>query len=954
MVSCVVPGCSSSLDKRVLHARRLAGVAFHRFPKDENLKKQWIANINRPNWQPSETSTVCTLHFAEKFVNRTYVASGPRLRENAVPTILDWSLQTNESQPSTSSGTVDGGKEESTSCFVPFCRAQGSYKFNVPKDPQSRKIWESAIKRIDGRVMTEDDVVCEVHFLRKMVKKVETKNEKGVYRVTKTLLEDAIPIILHGNYEKSTGRPKKSSRSTPSKSSTQENNPVKKERVIRRERCCVPNCPSVKTPTITLHRFPTKKSVIKTWLNLLNMTGFQPTIRNKVCCKHFSSSSFSKPGNLRPDAIPKKIKQDSDADLISEAEKTAAWLQSIKEKRERQYQKKLLKDADPVTSKPRRKKDLNPWGVKDCAVLVNAKERKLADDALLECDYDPMSMLKILGVPMPIVQVKEEEPEEMDLTFDDEMDALMPPSPVRPLRPILPHPKPTIKQLPSASPLDVPPLVTSNNLVFQTSMHSASEVKSAQDRPLPPSTIYRVIIPTSVQGHTIEPNSILEQLKEKISAMHQEKVVKFFNTSQVPSSELSTPSKPLPATIPPPLTPISSKSTPNILRASLQSNSNGQTTPLDPSKLILVDDSFNSEKSPVGDHDYASPPNTSSWPILIQNQVPSVLPTPTDIKLLASTSSFPVTPSQSIRSSTQNQPMAASKNSSRKQTAHVPINSAQKQQALVSISGAQKQPASASTNPVVTPAPSNVALNQGTPVTSHITQKTQLGNSTLKVVPCTPSKPPILQLPVLNLPSLVPFLELKNQGGRLQKVPQDSSDLGTSYVKVPVPGQKNASYVAVRSLTVGTQTTMAIAANVNQQQAQRAIKSNEVNKTKLKRLRQSLRRTQDRLYKATKELEDLKSMKTLIQDMERGMDNVVVVETTNKCSCYQQRREHEDMGDLLRYAVQKKIPPPEESKVKLLETEKLLKRIELIKRKLQQKEILKVVVLQTEDILPVV
>uniref|UniRef100_A0A0A9YKM1 THAP domain-containing protein 2 n=1 Tax=Lygus hesperus TaxID=30085 RepID=A0A0A9YKM1_LYGHE len=900
MVRCVAIGCDSDSSTTPKDKK----LAFFSFPKNPGFREAWVRAIGLDNFTPTRSTLLCSKHFTEdQYIS---LATCLRRRDGAIPTIfpdtraksksstkpankdertperrkgtefvkvLASEPDTIEAQESESSTPPDSvTAEQPGSCFVPHCNAKGSYKFSVPKDAELRKNWETTIGRMDGREMTEDDVVCELHFLKPMIKMSYVKKEGDVFHGVKTLTDDALPVVLHGFAKptKSANTSKGTSSSTPLPStSRQEASTSTKKKIgpIKRK-CCVPSCSSFESPWNSFHHFPDQKARRRTWLQLLNMKGFIPNKQTRVCCKHFTSSCFTNPGVLRIDAVPKpytlprKIKLESEEDTI----------------------------LSEVASK-KRVKIPNPWGVKGCDVVVSKEERKLADEALSRCDYDPISWLRSLDVPMPMVEVKEEDPEVMDLTIDEPMDTdPMPPSPVRPLAPPITTPRP-IQPKPEAPPLVIPPVLTSNNLMFQTTLRSASEVKKAQDQPLPPSTIYRVIIPTSVQGHTIEPNSILQQLKEKISAMHQENVIKNLAATTPVQVPVSTPPKPFPATLPHPTpttsknalsTPKTKSSTQNMLKTAMAQNSATKT-----SKLTLVD---NTSGSPPADddHAYATQPNTTSWPILIQNQIPSVLPTPTDIKLVASTSSAPVTLSQS----------------------HPVTNSTQKPLA-------------------------------STPSTS-----------TVKLVQNTPSNPPLslVKVPALNIQSLSPSVAFNSQGGMMKMVPNNSA--GTSYVGVKGPGGRPASYMPVRSLTVGTQTTVAINPDINTNKAARAIRNNEENRKALKRLRQSLKRYQERLLKTTKELEDLKSMKALFLDMEKGLDNVIIVETADECMCYTKRREHEDVGDLLKYAVQKKIPPPAESKALVTENEKLMKRIELIKRRLQKKDILKVVVLQTEDMLP--
>ncbi|BES97347.1 Hypothetical protein NTJ_10161 [Nesidiocoris tenuis] len=80
---CCAFGCSNRSDRK----KKKDGVGFHRFPKDEKLRKLWVQAVCRKNWKPSTNTVICTEHFAETDVNRTY-PSGPKLRENVIPTVF--------------------------------------------------------------------------------------------------------------------------------------------------------------------------------------------------------------------------------------------------------------------------------------------------------------------------------------------------------------------------------------------------------------------------------------------------------------------------------------------------------------------------------------------------------------------------------------------------------------------------------------------------------------------------------------------------------------------------------------------------------------------------------------------------------------------------------------------------------------------------------------------------
>ena len=54
--SCCAVGCSKRFAKG-------CGFKFYRFPKEPERRRQWIAAVNRKNWQPSEYSWICSSHF---------------------------------------------------------------------------------------------------------------------------------------------------------------------------------------------------------------------------------------------------------------------------------------------------------------------------------------------------------------------------------------------------------------------------------------------------------------------------------------------------------------------------------------------------------------------------------------------------------------------------------------------------------------------------------------------------------------------------------------------------------------------------------------------------------------------------------------------------------------------------------------------------------------------------
>ena len=54
--SCCAVGCSNRYSKG-------CGLQFYRFPRDPERRRQWIASVNRKNWEPTEHSWICSSHF---------------------------------------------------------------------------------------------------------------------------------------------------------------------------------------------------------------------------------------------------------------------------------------------------------------------------------------------------------------------------------------------------------------------------------------------------------------------------------------------------------------------------------------------------------------------------------------------------------------------------------------------------------------------------------------------------------------------------------------------------------------------------------------------------------------------------------------------------------------------------------------------------------------------------
>ena len=101
---CIAAGCDTVSGK---------GYSFHKFPKDDALRRRWVSAVKRQrsNWDgPSKDSQLCSKHFEEgcfitdgvRFREEMGIPTVKRLKPDAVPTIFARSvdyIQTSSSTP---------------------------------------------------------------------------------------------------------------------------------------------------------------------------------------------------------------------------------------------------------------------------------------------------------------------------------------------------------------------------------------------------------------------------------------------------------------------------------------------------------------------------------------------------------------------------------------------------------------------------------------------------------------------------------------------------------------------------------------------------------------------------------------------------------------------------------------------------------------------------------------
>ncbi|CAH1635246.1 unnamed protein product [Spodoptera littoralis] len=83
-MSCVIDGCHSHSGRKENSGEK---IHFHSFPKNENIKEEWIRRVGRPDWKWKTHSRICSKHFSpDNYLHNEY-STKRRLKFDAVPLI---------------------------------------------------------------------------------------------------------------------------------------------------------------------------------------------------------------------------------------------------------------------------------------------------------------------------------------------------------------------------------------------------------------------------------------------------------------------------------------------------------------------------------------------------------------------------------------------------------------------------------------------------------------------------------------------------------------------------------------------------------------------------------------------------------------------------------------------------------------------------------------------------
>ncbi|KAM3877708.1 THAP domain-containing protein 6-like [Diretmus argenteus] len=80
--TCAAFGCRNRRNIETKHR----GVTFHKFPKDPGLRKAWAMAVRRKNFEPNDTTVLCSCHFKAEDLDKT--GQTVRVREHVIPSVF--------------------------------------------------------------------------------------------------------------------------------------------------------------------------------------------------------------------------------------------------------------------------------------------------------------------------------------------------------------------------------------------------------------------------------------------------------------------------------------------------------------------------------------------------------------------------------------------------------------------------------------------------------------------------------------------------------------------------------------------------------------------------------------------------------------------------------------------------------------------------------------------------
>ncbi|XP_073322204.1 THAP domain-containing protein 6-like isoform X2 [Pagrus major] len=150
--SCAALGCVH----RCTVQTRSRGITFHRFPKDQELRKQWEEALRREGFCATQSSTLCSEHFRQEDFDRT--GQTVRIRNGAIPSVFSFPAHlqrpvatrtSRTSKKAPESPSVDGSQPVQETEPLPVPNVDHSYALPTSPDDLRARLSE-ALARVES------------------------------------------------------------------------------------------------------------------------------------------------------------------------------------------------------------------------------------------------------------------------------------------------------------------------------------------------------------------------------------------------------------------------------------------------------------------------------------------------------------------------------------------------------------------------------------------------------------------------------------------------------------------------------------------------------------------------------------------------------------------------------------------------------------------------------------
>ncbi|XP_049925256.1 THAP domain-containing protein 6-like [Epinephelus moara] len=178
--------CAYGCNNRHTIDTRLRGITFHKFPKDENLRRQWEVVLRREGFTATESSKLCSEHFKPDEFDRT--GRIVRLRDGAIPSVFNFPSYL-QRPVATRTTKASRKAEESLQVDLPqhFLESEPqpntNYTYTLPDSPTHLKARLSeALAKVESLEREKQNAKKREWRAKKTVKSLMPRKENGGQR----------------------------------------------------------------------------------------------------------------------------------------------------------------------------------------------------------------------------------------------------------------------------------------------------------------------------------------------------------------------------------------------------------------------------------------------------------------------------------------------------------------------------------------------------------------------------------------------------------------------------------------------------------------------------------------------------------------------------------------------------------------------------------------------------